>query len=114
VARARTGTLIPPDKDGPWKARVTKTHEDGSVSRPVYSLGTTDQAIARRKLAQLVAALAKARGALSRRRSADAAHRSHEHEPRHADRPRSGGARDEARAQPERSALLRDGRHATR
>jgi integrase len=62
VSRARTGTLIPPDKDGLWKARVTKTHEDGSVSRPMYSLGTTDKAIARRKLAQLVAALAKARG----------------------------------------------------
>jgi hypothetical protein len=62
VARARTGTLIAPDKDGLWKARVTKTHEDGRVSRPVYSLGTTDKAIARRKLAQLVAALAKARG----------------------------------------------------
>jgi integrase len=62
VARARTGTLVPPDKDGLWKARVTKTHEDGTVSRPIYSLGTTDKTLARRKLAQLVAALAKARG----------------------------------------------------
>ncbi len=62
MTRARTGTLIPPDKDGLWKARVTKTHEDGTVSRPLYSLGTTDKTIARRKLAQLVAALAKARG----------------------------------------------------
>jgi integrase len=62
VARVRTGTLIPPDKDGLWKARVTKTHDDGTVSRPIYSLGTTDQAIAKRKLAQLAATLAKVRG----------------------------------------------------
>ena len=62
MARARTGTLIPPEKDGLWRARVTKTLEDGTVSRPIYSLGTTDKAIAKRKLAQLVATLAKVRG----------------------------------------------------
>ena len=55
MPRARTGTLLPPLADGLWRARVTKTHPDGSTSRPVYSLGTTDKALARRKLARLVA-----------------------------------------------------------
>ncbi len=55
MPRARTGTLVPPLADGIWRARVTKTHADGSKSRPLYSLGTTDKSLARRKLARLVA-----------------------------------------------------------
>jgi integrase len=51
VSRARTGTLVPPGRDGIWKARVTA--DDGS--RPLYSLGTTDEGAAKRKLARLVA-----------------------------------------------------------
>jgi integrase len=55
MPRARTGTLVPPGADGLWRARVTKTHADGSTTRPLYLLGTTDRALARRKLARLVA-----------------------------------------------------------
>ena len=55
MPRARTGTLIPLGADGIWRARVTKTHANGSTTRPLYSLGTTDKALARRKLARLVA-----------------------------------------------------------
>jgi len=55
MPRARTGTLVPPLADGIWRARITKTNPDGSSSRPLYSLGTTDKALARRKLAKLVA-----------------------------------------------------------
>jgi integrase len=55
MPRARTGTLVPPGADGIHRARVTKTHADGSTTRPLYSLGTTDRALARRKLARLVA-----------------------------------------------------------
>jgi hypothetical protein len=55
MPRARTGTLVPPGADGIWRARVTKTHADGSTTRPLYSLGTTDKALARRNLARLVA-----------------------------------------------------------
>src|SRR5271166_1799023 len=55
MSRKRTGALVPPDVEGIWRARVTKTHADGSTTRPLYSLGTTDKALARRKLARLVA-----------------------------------------------------------
>ncbi len=55
MPRARTGTLVHPAADGIWRARVTKTHADGSTTRPLYSLGTTDKALARRKLARLLA-----------------------------------------------------------
>ena len=53
MPRRRTGTLVPPGADGMWRARVTRP--DGS--RPLYSLGTTDKALARRKLARLVEAI---------------------------------------------------------
>ncbi len=53
MPRARTGTLVPPNADGLWRARVTKDHADGTQTRPVYSLGTTDRSLARRKLARL-------------------------------------------------------------
>ena len=55
MPRARTGTLVPPGADGFWRARVTKDHPDGTNTRPLYSLGTTDRTLARRKLARLVA-----------------------------------------------------------
>ena len=58
MPRARTGTLVPPGADGLWRARVTKHHADGTTTRPLYSLGTTDKSLARRKLARLVAAIA--------------------------------------------------------
>ncbi len=48
---------MPPGADGIWRARVTKTLDDGTTDRPLYSLGTTDRTTARRKLAQLVAAV---------------------------------------------------------
>ncbi len=57
MPRQRTGTLVPPGVDGIWKARVTQQAEHGSTTRPLYSLGTTDKALAKRKLAKLVAAL---------------------------------------------------------
>jgi hypothetical protein len=41
--------------EGIWRARVTKTGADGPAPRPLYSLGTTDKSLARRKLACLVA-----------------------------------------------------------
>ena len=50
MPRARTGTLVPPGADGFWRCRVTKDKADGTKTRPVYSLGTTDEALARRKL----------------------------------------------------------------
>jgi hypothetical protein len=58
MARARTGTLVPPGADGIWRARVTnpKSSAGGRAIRPLYSLGTTDKAVAKRKLAKLVAA----------------------------------------------------------
>src|SRR6185437_12598525 len=59
MARARTGTLVPPGRDGVWKAKITKTHPDGTTSRPLYSLGTKDPAVAERRLAELVAATAQ-------------------------------------------------------
>ena len=58
MPRARTGTLIPPGADGLWRARLTKEHADGSKTRPIYSLGTTDKALARRRLARLNALVA--------------------------------------------------------
>ena len=57
-SRFRTGTLVPPGADGIWRARVTKEHADGSKTRPLYSLGTTDKALARRRLARLNALIA--------------------------------------------------------
>ena len=57
MARTRTGTLVVPGRDGLWKGRITQTHEDGTTSRPLYSLGTPDKALAIRKLSRLVAAL---------------------------------------------------------
>jgi len=54
MPRARTGTLVPPGADGFWRARASrKEHADGTKTRLLYSLGTTDKAIARRKLARL-------------------------------------------------------------
>ena len=53
MSRKRTGTLVPPGADGFWRCRVTKDKPDGTKTRPMYSLGTTDKAIARRKLARL-------------------------------------------------------------
>ena len=55
MPRARSGTLVPPGADGIWRARVTKTHADGTTTRPLYALGTTDKSLARRKLARPVA-----------------------------------------------------------
>jgi len=57
MPRARTGTLVKPGADGIWKARVTKDRDDGSTSRPLYSLGTTDRARAKRELAKINAIL---------------------------------------------------------
>jgi integrase len=57
MPRARTGTLVPPGADGIWRARVTKRHGDGTTSRPLYALGTTDKSLARRKLARLIASV---------------------------------------------------------
>ena len=51
MARKKTGTLVSPGAGGIWKGRVTKP--DGS--RPLYSLGTTDKALAKRKLEKLAA-----------------------------------------------------------
>ncbi len=56
MPRARTGTLVAPGSDGIWRARLTKTRKDGSRWRPLYALGTTDKAQARRTLARLVVA----------------------------------------------------------
>jgi integrase len=57
MPRARTGTLVPPDVGGLWRARITTMRPDGTKTRPFYSLGTSDKALARRKLVRLVAAL---------------------------------------------------------
>ena len=53
MPRPRTGTLLAPGADGFWRARVTRP--DGT--RPLYSLGTADKSLARRKLARLVEAI---------------------------------------------------------
>jgi hypothetical protein len=57
MPRARTGTLVAPDVSGLWRARITTMRPDGTTTRPFYSLGTSDKALARRKLVRLVAAL---------------------------------------------------------
>lgn len=75
MPRARTGTLIPPGADGIWRARVTKEHDDGTKTRPLYSLGTTDRALARRKLARVVAAIAAGRDVLDAAELANAPER---------------------------------------
>ena len=49
--RARTGAILSPGADGFWRCRVTKDRPDGTTWRPLYSLGTADKALARRKLA---------------------------------------------------------------
>ena len=61
MPRPRTGTLVPPSADGFWRCRVTKDKPDGTTWRPLYSLGTTDKALARRKLARVNAELAAGR-----------------------------------------------------
>jgi hypothetical protein len=48
---SRTGTLVAPGADGLWRCRVTKHRADGSTWRSLYSLGTADKSLARRKLA---------------------------------------------------------------
>jgi integrase len=53
MPRARTGQLLPPGPDGLWRGRISKD-EDGTTTRPIYTLGTTDKALAKRKLAKLV------------------------------------------------------------
>ena len=58
MSRARTGTLVAPGSDGVWRARVTKDEPDGLTSRPLYSLGTTDETLARAKLRALAASVA--------------------------------------------------------
>src|SRR5450432_2887937 len=75
MPRARTGTLVTPGADGIWRARVTKTHADGTKARPLYSLGTTDRALARRKLAKLVAAVEAGADVLDAAESANAPER---------------------------------------
>jgi len=59
MPRARTGTLVKPGRDGFHRARVTKDNADGTTSRPLYSLGTSDKTLAKRKLAKINAALAR-------------------------------------------------------
>jgi integrase len=60
-APPRTGTLVPPGADGLWRARVTKTHADGLTTRPLCSLGTADESLARRTLTRVNAAVAAGR-----------------------------------------------------
>ena len=57
MARSRTGSLLTPLADGMWRGRFFKKLPDGTISRPVYSLGTTDKSLARRKLLRLAAAI---------------------------------------------------------
>jgi integrase len=64
MPRAKTGTLVAPGIDGLWRARVTKTHANGTRTRPLYSLGTTDKVLAKRKLAKLVSLLEAGRDPL--------------------------------------------------
>jgi integrase len=59
VPRAPTGTLIPPGADGFYRGKVTKKEPKGPPTRPTYSLGTADRALAKRKLAQLAARAAR-------------------------------------------------------
>src|SRR6266480_7241719 len=76
MPRASTGTLVPPAADGIWRARVTKTKSlpngEEVTTRPLYSLGTTDKALAKRKLAKLVAALEAGHDVLDAAESANA------------------------------------------
>jgi integrase len=71
MPRARTGTIVLPGADGLWRARVTKP--DGS--RPLYSLGTTDKGLARRRLARLVEAIARGDDVLDAAEAASAPER---------------------------------------
>jgi integrase len=71
MPRARTGTLLPPGADGLWRCRVTAERADGTTWRPIYSLGTADKALARRKLSRVNAELAAGRNPFE---AADAAH----------------------------------------
>ena len=59
MPRAPIGTLLPPGANGLWRGRVTKNHDDGTTSRPIYSLGTTDKARARRELTKLAKTVAE-------------------------------------------------------
>ena len=59
MPRRRTGTLVAPDADGLWRCRVTRDKADGSTWRPLYSLGTADKSLARRKLARVNELLAE-------------------------------------------------------
>jgi integrase len=61
MPRALEGTLVDPGADGLWRGRVTKTADDGTKTRPLFSLGTSDKSLARRKLARVVAELAAGR-----------------------------------------------------
>jgi len=73
MPRVGTGTLLPPGADGFWRARVTKTLPDGTSDRPVYSLGTADKALAKRKLAKLASAVDAGKGPDAAAEIADAA-----------------------------------------
>ncbi len=75
MPRAKTGTLVAPGIDGLWRARVTKTHANGTRTRPLYSLGTTDKALAKRKLAKLVSLLEAGRDPLEIEGTANGAER---------------------------------------
>src|SRR5580704_11293234 len=79
MPRARTGTLVPPGADGLWRARVTKDHADGTTTRPLYSLGTTDKFLARRKLARLNALIAAGHAPLDAVETANAPERVKDH-----------------------------------
>ena len=59
MPRARTGTLVAPGADGFWRCRVTKDKPDGTTWRPLYSLGTADKTLAKRKLARINELLAQ-------------------------------------------------------
>jgi hypothetical protein len=72
MPRTRTGTLVMPGRDGIWKARMTTVQPDGTSTRPFYSLGTTDRALALRKLARLVASLEAGRESAATPVAADA------------------------------------------
>ena len=76
MPRKRTGTLIPPGADGIWKGRVTTTvvraGGEKRTTRPLYSLGTTDESLAKRKLAKLASALAAGREVPDAMESSDA------------------------------------------
>src|SRR5579862_2091039 len=79
MPRARTGTLVPPGADGLWRARITKVGEHGANKRPLYSLGTTDRALARRKLARVIASLERGDDVLDAADSAQAPERLREY-----------------------------------